>query len=75
MTDVILKTTMRDFDDLHERHDKTRGSMVKVPRQTLINLLVDHGIMVGKLEDVGHKVTDGVGDGVIPVRVRRRTKS
>lgn len=48
---VKLKTTEEQFNGLHEAADKARKSseFVKVNRQALINLLMDHGEVLSKV--------------------------
>lgn len=50
-----LYTTMREFEDLHTRHDRTRSTSrtVTVERQALIHVLMDHTRMVEALRKVG----------------------
>jgi hypothetical protein len=46
-----LTCTQRQFDDLHQAIDKVKrtSTTVKVDKQALINLLIDHGKLVAKL--------------------------
>ncbi len=69
---VKITTTLAEFEDLHARHQKTRGRKVEVPKDVLMRLLMDHGRLVGALERAGFEVTDGTGEAPLPVRVRRR---
>ena len=71
MVKVVLRTALSVFEDMHTRAEKSRGK-VEVPRAALMALLMDHSLMVGKLEDAGHEVVDGMGEDPVPVRVRRR---
>jgi hypothetical protein len=50
-----LYTTDKDFDMLHQAVDKFRKNAkeVKVPRQALLNLLMDHANMYGSLKQMG----------------------
>lgn len=50
-----LYTTMRQFEELHRRHDRTRSTSktVMVDRQALINILMDHGRMLDTLRKSG----------------------
>jgi hypothetical protein len=52
---ISLYTTMREFEGLHERHDRTRSTSrtVTVDRQALIHLLMDHSRMVEALRQAG----------------------
>lgn len=52
---IELYTTMREFEHLHERHDRTRSTSksVTVEREALIHLLMDHSRMVEALRHVG----------------------
>ncbi len=68
---VVLRTALSMFEDMHTRAEKKRGG-VQVPRAALLALLMDHSLMVGKLEESGHEVVDGMGEDPVPVRVRRR---
>lgn len=53
-----LYTTDEDFDTLHLAADKARKNAkeVKVPRQALINLLMDHGHLVKLVKELGGDV-------------------
>ncbi len=68
---IVIRTAQAAFEDLHARAEKSRGR-VEVPRAALLDLLMDHSLMVGKLEYLAHKVVDGMGEAPVPVRVRRR---
>ncbi|CAM5278226.1 hypothetical protein ATER59S_00357 [Aquamicrobium terrae] len=50
-----LYTTLREFEDLHERHDRTRSTSktVTVDRQALIHILMDHARMLEALRKAG----------------------
>ena len=48
----MLKTTQEAFESLHERAD-TKARTVKVNRQQLVDLLMDHSAMIARLEDLG----------------------
>lgn len=52
---LTLYTTMKQFESLHERHDRTRSTSrtVAVDRQALIHILMDHSNMVNALRKVG----------------------
>ncbi len=57
-----LYTTMRQFEDLHSRHDRTRSTSktVTVDRQALSNILMDHGRMLDTLRKSGRvDIADG----------------
>ncbi len=69
---IVIRTVQVAFEDLHARAEKARGTAVGVSRAALLALLMDHSLMVGKLEDAGYEVVDGMGEGTVPVRVRRR---
>lgn len=59
---IELYTTMREFEHLHERHDRTRSTSktVTVERDALIHILMDHSRMVEALRHVGQvKCADG----------------
>ena len=59
---LSLYTTMREFEGLHERHDRTRSTSrtVTVDREALIHLLMDHSRMVAALRQAGQvQVRDG----------------
>lgn len=71
MSKVVIRTTQRDFEHMHEQIDNSRGR-VTVTRATLLRLLVDYSTMIGSLEYDGHTVVDGQGEPPVPVRVRRR---
>ena len=51
-----LYTTMREFEGLHRRQDRTRrtSKTVIVERQALINILMDHARMLDALRKTGH---------------------
>jgi hypothetical protein len=54
MSDTLtLRTTLSQFEGLHERIDKTRSTSktVTVDRAALANLLMDHPAMIRKLID------------------------
>tara|TARA_R100000353_G_scaffold135488_1_gene96125 strand:+ start:212 stop:382 length:171 start_codon:yes stop_codon:yes gene_type:complete len=50
-----LYTDDEQFDTLHAAVDKARKNAkeVKVPRQALLNLLMDHANMYGRLKQMG----------------------
>ena len=52
---ISLYTTMREFEGLHERHDRTRSTSRTgtVDREALIHLLMDHSRMVEALRQAG----------------------
>lgn len=57
-----LYTTLRQFEELHLRHDRTRctSKTVTVDRQALINLLMDHSRLVDALRKTGRvDIADG----------------
>jgi hypothetical protein len=57
-----LYTTMREFEGLHERYDRTRSTSktVTVDREVLIHLLMDHSRMVEALRQAGQvQLLDG----------------
>ncbi|MBN9362825.1 MULTISPECIES: hypothetical protein [unclassified Devosia] len=59
---ISLYTTMREFEGLHERHDRTRSTSktVTVDRDALIHLLMDHSRMVEALRQAGQvQISDG----------------
>ena len=49
---IELYTTIDEFEKLHEIIDSHRANAkeIKVPRQTLMNLLMDHSIMCKELK-------------------------
>lgn len=52
----------REFEGLHERHDRTRSTSrtVTVDREALIHLLMDHSRMVDALRQTGQvQIRDG----------------
>ncbi len=53
-----LYTNDEDFDLLHQAADKARKNAkeVKVPRQALINLLMDHAHLVKLVKELGGDV-------------------
>ena len=55
MDRVFINTTQDDFDDLHQIVDKARknAKIVKVDRKLLINLLMDHSLLISSLNDLG----------------------
>tara|TARA_B100000424_G_scaffold220584_1_gene179404 strand:+ start:1846 stop:2022 length:177 start_codon:yes stop_codon:yes gene_type:complete len=55
---VKLYTTDEDFDTLHLAVDKARKNAkdIKVPRQALINLLMDHSHLVKLVKELGGDV-------------------
>lgn len=52
---ISLYTTMREFEGLHQRHDRTRrtSKSVTVDRDALIHLLMDHSRLVEALRQTG----------------------
>jgi hypothetical protein len=52
---ISLNTTVDNFDDLHQVVDKARknAKIVKVDRKLLINLLMDHSLLISSLNDLG----------------------
>lgn len=59
---LSLYTTMREFEALHERYDRTRSTSrtVTVEREALIHLLMDHSRMVEALRQAGQaQILDG----------------
>jgi hypothetical protein len=59
---ISLYTTMREFEGLHERHDRTRSTSrtVTVDREALIHLLMDHSRMVEALRQARQvQIRDG----------------
>lgn len=52
---LSLYTTMREFEALHDRHDRTRSTSrtVTVDREALIHLLMDHSRLVEALRQAG----------------------
>jgi hypothetical protein len=59
---ISLYTTMREFEGLHERHNRTRSTSrtVTVDREALIHLLMDHSRMVEALRQAGQvQIRDG----------------
>jgi hypothetical protein len=59
---LSLYTTMREFESLHERYDRTRSTSktVTVDREALIHLLMDHSRLVEALRQAGQvRIEDG----------------
>lgn len=59
---IRLYTTLSQFEQMHERHDRTRSTSktVTVDRQGLINILMDHSRMLDALRRAGRvDVEDG----------------
>ncbi|RWJ00040.1 hypothetical protein [Mesorhizobium sp.] len=59
---LSLYTTMREFEALHERYDRTRSTSrtVTVERAALIHLLMDHSRLVEALRQAGPvRIEDG----------------
>ena len=54
-----LHTTDESFDTLHQAVDKARKNAkdVKVPRQALIGLLMDHSKLINKVYQMGESIT------------------
>lgn len=52
---IRLYTTLSQFEQMHERHDRTRSTSktVAVDRQGLINILTDHARMLEALRRTG----------------------
>ena len=55
MDKVFINTTQDDFDDLYQIVDKARknAKIVKVDRKLLINLLMDHSLLINSLNSLG----------------------
>ena len=55
MDKISLNTTQDNFDDLYQIVDKARknAKIVKVDRKLLINLLMDHSLLISSLNDLG----------------------
>ena len=53
-----LYTNDEDFDLLHQAADKARKNAkeIKVPRQALINILMDHSHLVKSVKELGGDV-------------------
>jgi hypothetical protein len=53
-----LYTSDKDFDLLHQAVDKARKNAreIKVPRQSLMNMLMDHAHFIGKIKSFGETV-------------------
>jgi hypothetical protein len=59
---LSLYTTMREFEALHERYDRTRSTSrtITVGREALIHLLMDHSRLVEALRRAGQvQIHDG----------------
>jgi len=52
---ISLNTTVDNFDDLYKVVDKARknAKIVKVDRKLLINLLMDHSLLINSLSNLG----------------------
>jgi len=52
---ISLSTTVDNFDDMYEVVDKARknAKIVKVDRKLLINLLMDHSLLINSLNSLG----------------------
>lgn len=52
---LTLYTTLKQFEGLHERLDRTRSTSksVTIDRQALIHILMDHSNMVEALSRIG----------------------
>ena len=62
-----------DTEEVKHRAAISRREGVSRARVTqILNLLMDHSRMVGRLKDAGHKVVDELDEDPVPVRVRRR---
>tara|TARA_A100001391_G_scaffold81825_1_gene53385 strand:+ start:250 stop:435 length:186 start_codon:yes stop_codon:yes gene_type:complete len=55
---VKIYTSDTDFDALHQAVDKARKNAkeVKVTRQALMNMLMDHANFIGKMKTFGETV-------------------
>jgi len=55
MNKILLSTTQDNYEDLHEIVDRARknAKIVKVDRKLLINLLMDHSLLINSLNDLG----------------------
>lgn len=52
MSKLQLSTTVAKFDALHQAVEKTRGKNVTLPKQDVMNLLMDHSRMTVKLREL-----------------------
>jgi len=55
MDRILLTTTQNNFDDLHKVVERARknAKVVKVDRSLLINLLIDHSLLINSLNSLG----------------------
>lgn len=70
---MVLRTSLRDFEHLHRLCEGRRAGP-QVGRQTMLNLLMDHALMVRRLKDEGVEVEDPEAGEPTPPMVRRRTR-
>ena len=54
MSGMRLKTTVPAFETIHRLADG-KGDTRKIAKQALLDLLMDHSIMVARLEQMGVK--------------------
>lgn len=57
MRTINLTTTQQQYEQLHQVADSKRND-VKVDRQHLLNLLIDHSVLVREARSGGIKVTE-----------------
>ena len=62
MDRIFINTTQDNFDDLHQIVDRARknAKIVKVDRKLLINLLMDHSLLIDSLNSLGIRDIENV---------------
>ncbi len=54
--EIQLYTPVEIYDALMRQIDSARGKSIKLDRKSLANILIDHGRLCAKLEDLGGEV-------------------
>ena len=60
--ELQLYTPIEVYDALMRQIDSARGKSVKLERDALAKILIDHGRLCAKLEDLGGEVAPGAPD-------------
>ena len=60
--EIRLYTPIEVYDDLVRKLDSSRGKSIKLQRDDLALILIDHGRLCAKLEDLGARVAAGDPD-------------
>jgi len=56
--EIRLYTPIEVYDDLVRKLDSSRGKSIKLQRDDLALILIDHGRLCAKLQDLGGTIGD-----------------